>query len=232
MNINGIGRFAVAVAAVVLVSCGGGDIGSSGGGGTVVAPPPAPAPSPTASFSYQSAREFSQDRGASGPGTRLDRFRTGGGRWRTLSSETFNPLAAGNFSYVAATRAYRADFFGEAREFTGITTIPTGLSVDGDWNNNVAASGNEIELFIRSVDAGINFVGTGYWRSYSNSAIVGTELGEREIFRTMLYGAPTFPADLHPRPAATTFRSSRDRSPRERRTINIQWIGRPANSPA
>lgn len=206
MNVNSIGRFAVAVAAVALVSCGGGDSGSSGGGGTVVAP--APTPSPTASFNYQSAREFSQDRGASGPGARLDRFRTGGGRWRTLSSETFNPLAAGNFSYVAATPAYQVDFFGEARTFTGITAIPSGLTSQGDWNQNNSVINNQLELFIRSVDTGINFVGTGFWRTNNNSSIVGTELGERETVRAMLYGAPTFPADL-PQAGGTTFRSPR-----------------------
>ena len=32
-------------------------------------------------------------------------------------------------------------------------------------------------------------------------------MGERETFRAMLYGAPTFPADL-PKTGATTFRSS------------------------
>lgn len=207
MKINGTGRFAVALAAAVLVSCGGGDSGSSGGGGTVVAPP-APTPSPTATFSYQSARDFSQNRGASGPGTRLDRFRTGGQRWRTLSFETFNALAAGNFSFVAATPAYQVDFFGESRTFTGITAIPSGLSSEGDWNQSNSVTNNQIELFIRSVDAGINFVGTGYWRSYSNSSIVGTELGERETFRAMLYGAPTFPADL-PRAGGTNYRSPR-----------------------
>src|SRR5690242_17076973 len=91
--------------ALALSACGGGG-GTPNTGGVVTVVPPTPTPTPPPSPTYQSARDFTQDRTAQDFGTRMETFTPYGAPLqptRTLSLATTTTLGAISFSYNAAS---------------------------------------------------------------------------------------------------------------------------------
>lgn len=198
---------------LMLSACGGDDASNgSGSVGPIVAPTPAPSPSSTPT--YQSAKDFSADRGGTGVGVKLERVhdsRSTEPYWQTTFIGTSLEQAGTGFTYVANTRSYNYYYGNESQQFDNTFDYPSANGAIGDWNYDASAS-SPFDEFKRLVISTSNsqysfdYVGLVSWRSYDANAIVGTEIGVREVLRMSLYGAPTLGLDL-PTTGVTNYRS-------------------------
>jgi hypothetical protein len=211
-----IGRYWMAApVALALSACGGGGTSNSGGTITVVppTPTPTPTPSPPPSPSYQSARDFTQDRTAQDFGARIETFSPYGvpeKPKRILSLATTTALGAISFSYSASTRSYRVNYFSEARNFVRVQPYEVpGYSGDADYS---PSDPSPMQRYFRLVyndtlnpSNNLQYVGISSWSDVNTSDTDAGDSGEREIWRHQLYGAHTVVSDL-PTTGTSTYR--------------------------
>lgn len=195
---------------MALTGCGGGGADT---GGSVMIPGPTPTSEPTSAYNYQLATDFSKDRSHFGYGSRVERFRAYGHNspgWVDVSAQTRTNVGGGvGFSYQANPKRYQLVYITERHEFTNITS-----KVDEIWDADQESSsvplGTSRDLY-RGVPTGplqqdkLRYVGILAWNEFTQNFDRDGTLGDQDIRRFHVYGAPTLVADM-PKTPTHTFR--------------------------